>query len=290
MTDPHVRFGTWVAGGARGEPPRDLAVHASVCADCQRMIVAYDRLAAVNPARAAQVPPRRSRDVGGALIGAGRVASALAGVVIVAAVVGLGAAQLVDAMRGAPANGEVAVATDTPEQQVGAGNATPRPTPGFSVTATPEASGPSGSGDAFGTPLPLPELRPADAPGDTAPPTPVPTAVPTPIETPSPTPTPTPTPAPTIPDAPVLTASAGTLPGTIELSWATLSNGGSSITFYEVYRDLVLLTTVTTDLLTATFTDTDTNLVSGQEYSYSVVAWNSIGPSASSTTASFTLP
>ena len=285
MSDPHARFLAWLAHGAAGEPVRDLAIHASVCPDCQRWIAAYDGLAAVDPGLAAQVPPRRYRDVGGALIGAGRLASALAGVVIAAAMVGLGAAQLVGAIRGAPANGEVAVATDSPEQQVGPGNGTPQPTRSFSETASPDASGPSGSGAAFGTRLPIPTPRPTIAPGHTAPPTPVATAVATPVPTPVPTDTPTPTPipppAPTIPDAPFLTASTGGT-GEILLSWTKPGDGGDPITGYDLYRDGTFFQAV------GAFQNAfpDTGLLSGQEYFYYVVARNGIGASMGSNPAS----
>jgi hypothetical protein len=52
-TDAHQRFHEWLTAGAEGEPPRDLAIHASVCAGCHESIAAFDRLAAIDPGRAA---------------------------------------------------------------------------------------------------------------------------------------------------------------------------------------------------------------------------------------------
>ena len=63
--DPHQRFHEWLAAGAEGEPPRDLAIHASVCAGCQESIAALDRLAMVDSGRAAMpggaAAPRSTR-------------------------------------------------------------------------------------------------------------------------------------------------------------------------------------------------------------------------------------
>ena len=50
--DSHERFREWLAAGAEGDPPRDLAVHASVCPECQQSMAALDRLAAIDPGKA----------------------------------------------------------------------------------------------------------------------------------------------------------------------------------------------------------------------------------------------
>ena len=50
--ESHERFREWLAAGAEGDPPRDLAVHASVCPECQQSMAALDRLAAIDPGKA----------------------------------------------------------------------------------------------------------------------------------------------------------------------------------------------------------------------------------------------
>jgi Fibronectin type III domain len=288
LNDPHVRFLAWVAGGATGEPARDLAVHASVCPECQASIAAHDRLSAVNPGLAAPVKPRGSPDLGGALINASRLATAIAGVVVAAVVVGLGAAQLVAGMRANPSSNEVAFATRSPEQTVAAATGAPEPTASAGVT-TAETISPAQSQLPFETPLPAPTPRATIAPGHTPPPTPKPTSVPTaaptplptPVPTPIPTPTPTPTPAPTVPDAPVLSASAGS--GEISLSWTTPYDGGDSITEYDLYYSDG---TLVAQIGAATTTYTDSGLIAGKEYFYYVVAVNGNGPSSHSNTTS----
>ena len=42
--DPHQRFAEWLEGIGAEDPPRDLAVHAAVCVDCQGLIAAVDTL------------------------------------------------------------------------------------------------------------------------------------------------------------------------------------------------------------------------------------------------------
>src|SRR5688500_20028148 len=56
MDDLHDRFDDWLAGGAEGEPPRDLAVHASGCDACLRSLAAVDSLQAIDIG-AASLPP-----------------------------------------------------------------------------------------------------------------------------------------------------------------------------------------------------------------------------------------
>jgi len=298
VNDPHVRFLAWLTAGASGEPPRDLAVHASVCPACQASIAAYDRLSTIDLGRAAPVAPRRSQDMAGALIGAGRIAAALAGVVVAAAIVGLGAAQLVAGMRGAPLNSQVAVVSESPEGTVAGNTGLPEATTSPDVTTSPDAS-PSPSNVPFGTPLPIPTARVTINPGNTPASTPAPTAVPTPVATPvptvaatptptpvPPTPTPTPTPAPpTVPAAPVLSASSGPSSGEIFLSWTTPNDGGSPIARYDVYYSGgTFIASVTAPGTTFT----DTLLTGGLSYSYYVIAVNSVGPSSPSNTATAT--
>ena len=42
--DPHDRFLTWLLDGAQGDPPRDLALHASLCQACMDWVGAHDAL------------------------------------------------------------------------------------------------------------------------------------------------------------------------------------------------------------------------------------------------------
>ena len=56
MDDLHDRFDDWLAAGAEGEPPRDLAVHASGCDACLRSLAAVDSLQAIDIGEA-PLPP-----------------------------------------------------------------------------------------------------------------------------------------------------------------------------------------------------------------------------------------
>ena len=77
-----------------------------------------------------------------------------------------------------------------------------------------------------------------------------------------------------VPDAPVLSSTTGTT----SLSW-TVPSSDASITGYEIYRDTVLLTTVTT----TTHSDF-TTINFGQSYAYDVKAVSSLGSSVLSNT------
>jgi hypothetical protein len=163
MNEAHERFHDWLSAGADGDPPRDVAVHASVCTRCQGSIAAMDLLAIVNPGLASMPaePTGRERS---RLVVAGRLVGATA-VLFSAAILGVGVSQLVGV---SPTNGPVAQASSTPEQSVMGAEATPEPTP--EPTATPEETL---------TPL------------GTAVPHPPPAATPIPIRIPAATPVPT---------------------------------------------------------------------------------------------------
>ena len=204
MTDSHERFHDWLTGGADGEPARDTAVHASVCAGCRRSIDALDRLAMANTGLAGMPADPIGRERGGIAI-AGRLVGATA-VLFSAAILGVGVSQLIGV---SPGGGPVAHASPTPDQSVLAETATPG-SPGAlaSQSASPGATltplgPPSPTHGPAVTPIPGRTLAPTPVPTLVATPmpsgTPFETAVPTPIPTPLPTPTPTPVPTPAPP-------------------------------------------------------------------------------------------
>lgn len=295
MNEAHARFHDWLTSGAEGDPPRDLAVHASVCDDCRQSIAAFDRLAGINPGLAG-MPAEPTGSERGRLAMAGRLVGATA-VLFGAAILGVGVSQLIGMERH---DAPVAHASPTPDQNVLGRTATPQP----SLRASgPETLTPLGTPIPTARPrpggTPIPGRTPAPTPGSTQSPTavptptsvptatptptPSPTPTPTPTPTPSPTPTPTPTPVPTEPDAPSLSASTGVSSGEIDLSWSTPNDGGDAITGYEVY--------FASDDSPAGSVAFGTNglLVSGlnpgSSYSFYVIARNSIGPSGHSNTA-----
>jgi hypothetical protein len=199
MNEPHQRFHDWLTAGADGEPPRDAAVHASVCAACRQSIAALDLLAIVNTGLAAMPAEPTGREHG-RLVMVGRLMGATA-VLLGAAILGVGVSQLVGV---SPGGGPVAQASATPEQSVLAETATPQsiqPAPGPSAaqeTLTPVGTpGPTHAPPAV-TPFPRRTAAPTPIVTPIATPvaTPIPTASGTPVESTVPTPTPTPTPTP----------------------------------------------------------------------------------------------
>lgn len=201
--DLHERFVSWLLAGAPGDPSRDAAIHASLCADCERWIAAHDALQGIDPGRA---PLPRSRGVRVAQRygwrTAGRLAAATGSLVVIGGVATLALTQLMHAGED-PAQG-VLSATGTPE-------ATPRPATGVggevtaSDTASPSATVTASPSD----PSPQPTLRGARLP---VPPTPTPRSTPTHVAaTPTVKPA-TPTPTPTASASPSLTASPSPTP------------------------------------------------------------------------------
>lgn len=247
MNEAHARFQVWLNGGADGEPPRDLAVHASVCAICRQSMGALDQLTTVDPGRA-PAPSRRPTVVRSRLVQMGRLTGAAAGVVFSAVILGIGATQLIAISRG-NTGAPIGQASPTPDQGVLVGNQTPQPTPssqpsseesltpGATPRPTPIAGPPTATTvPAVGGPTPRPTPRPSQA--ATPNPTPATTVGPTATPAPSaiPTPTPIPTPAGTAPSAPQSPLAIAGL-GTVELTWsAPASDGGDSNIVYNIYR------------------------------------------------------
>jgi hypothetical protein len=207
MNETHRRFREWLTNGAEGDPPRDVAVHASVCAECSSWIAALDLLSVVDTGKASMpaVPVGRER---GRLAMAVRLVGATA-VMFSAAILGVGVSQLIGVSH---TNGPVAQASPTPDQNVLGETATPQasqpstaPTPQETLTplgtpfptqALPDAT-PFPYWTFIPTPYPTPFVQPTPSP--TAPPPPPPTATPSPPPTATPTASPivTATPAPT---------------------------------------------------------------------------------------------
>jgi hypothetical protein len=208
--DLHDRFDDWLAAGAEGEPPRDLAVHASGCDACLRSIAAVDSLRAIDIG-AASLPPlwavaRASRDSLARL----RYAVGAVAVVLLAMSIAIGASGLLrptevgsDPGVHSPAEGVLAgvpsaQATSQQRSAKPSASASESPAPSAAPTVEPTAI-------AFATAAPL-QVLPHSTPSP-QPPTPQPTAAPT--RTPAPTlaPTAPPTAPPTVTPSPTPSAS-----------------------------------------------------------------------------------
>lgn len=217
MTDLHARFAAWLAEAAPGDPPRDLALHASACPTCLARAAGIDALASVDPGMAPVPPqhvlgPSRATGVTSALRAAAGITAL--GLLVLAVLVGANAV-VGDASPG----GEAAFRAAGPDEGVlgAAGGVAFTPTPEATPSATPTSSDDaSPSGDASPTPAsadpaadPAPDptragsIRTATPRPTSAPPTPTvsptrqaATPTPSPTHTPSPTPAPTPSPTP----------------------------------------------------------------------------------------------
>jgi hypothetical protein len=224
VTDLHTRFGAWLESGAEGEPSRDVALHASACPDCQRLIAAFDALATVDLTLAPDTPPSADRGTQSfsPLARAGRYAVAAAATVLLGAVVAIGGSRLAvdDTEEATPEPTREEVLTGIEEAPRSAsprpspsGSPSPSPTPEATATASPTATestvvvSPPPPTARPPAPPPPPPPPPPSPPAPTVAPPPSPTSTPTPqppgpIPQPTPTPTPeapppTPTPAPT---------------------------------------------------------------------------------------------
>jgi hypothetical protein len=197
--DPHRRFGEWLLAAGDEDPPRDVAVHASVCPDCQRQIAALDMLTAVDLARAGP-PPARAAIIERRLAPRTRVAVAVGGAAAVAALA-FGSWRLADGTGIG-----IGPAGETPNQEVLGNTGQPEPTLGPSPTRSDDASAetspstrPSNepSGVPSSTQLPLLTQAPFNQPPAATPrPTSQPTRTPRPSLAPTPTPAPTSAPSP----------------------------------------------------------------------------------------------
>lgn len=161
--DPHDLLEAWLAEGADGDPPREVALHAAVCDACSRRIGAFDALAQVDVSAGGSPPPlpARSRIVVG--LAWARVGAAIAGTVVAGIIVVFAASQLVgfvgtlpapsdgvalgSASQGAPEDSDGGSRGPEPAEQPSVAGPTPSPIPSFIPlpSLAPEA-----------TPLPAP--------------------------------------------------------------------------------------------------------------------------------------
>lgn len=196
MTDLHAQLEAWLADGPLGDPPREIAVHASVCERCTATLGAFDALALIDVGLSGSPPPLGARSRLRMGMAWARVGTAVTATVLAGLLVGFGIAQLVgingpaDGTVGEPEGTQLAglffPSNDGAQSHEPSNDSTPGAAPTPTELATPQPGT---------TPEPLPVLPPGATP---PPPVPVPTAPPTapPTETPAPTPEPTPSPLP----------------------------------------------------------------------------------------------
>jgi len=131
--DAHERFHTWLVNGANSEPPRDAALHASVCPECAVQIGAFDLLAEVETGRAS-LPPSRIGVARSPWLQAARLVGGASGVAIVAIVAGVG---LGSALQLTPSAGDLP--NESTVQEVLGGRGTPLANENLLPTVTPTA-------------------------------------------------------------------------------------------------------------------------------------------------------
>ena len=187
MTDLHAELAAWLADGGLGDPPREIAVHASVCEQCTASLGAFDALALIDVGAAGSPPPLAARSRVRLGIAWARMGTAVTATVLAGLIVGFGIAQLVGS--GGPASGQ----PGEPEGTELAGLFAPSDDAAESEAASNDATpglAPTPAG--VPTPLPNPGPQPPPVPGPTPPPIPPPTITPTapPTATPEPTPLP----------------------------------------------------------------------------------------------------
>ena len=102
--DPHSRFQAWLLNGPRGDPARDLALHASVCPECMRWVAAQDALSGSDLGR-----PRLSTAVRVA-----RLVAVTATLALLGWGIAFGARQLTSGPASGDQSGQVLSATGRP--------------------------------------------------------------------------------------------------------------------------------------------------------------------------------
>ncbi len=249
MTDSHQLIEAWLAEGAIGDPPRELAVHATVCASCARRIGAFDSLAAVNVAAAGSPPPLTAPSPIWLLLARGRAATTIAATVAAGILVVFGASQLI-------------------------GSIGPPEVPGPSQVAVAMTPGPDGKPvDGHGP-------QPAEVPASEPPSDPIASFVPLPSASPNEPPL-------AAPNAPFL-ASNGVGYYTVGIRWTERAVGGPAQK-WELWRQTGSGSWVKLGELPAPVRSfTNGGLAPGTTYSYRVRAVNLTGASGFSNTASAT--
>ena len=263
MTDSHDQFVGWLIDGARGDPPRDLAVHASVCESCAVRLGAFDALGLIDVSAAGAPPALASPTRIRAGLAWARLATAVAGTIVVGILVVYGATQLIGLVRPAggpdPANG-VALASQAGRSPSVEGEVEP-------LVFTPiPAEAPSPTIDETPGPGLTPGLQPSLS------------VVTTPLPLPTPPP-PTPTPTPTAPGPPTSVACSYSPDGpTVQIDWAAPgSDGGSAITGYNIYADGLPLPANPLAPERTQWLETGVVTV---PFKYSITALNALGESA----------
>jgi len=296
MTDSHAELEAWLVDGAMGDPPREIAVHATLCESCTARLGAFDALALIDVAAAGSPPPRAAPSRVRMGVAWARLGSAVVGTVVAGIILVFGASQLLGlaTRTGGPnATQSAGVASPSEGDEAGQGRDPSSIGPDLAETATPGASATPQPGVTPG-PLPIPPAVATPPPPQPTPPPPLPSKgppppPPTPAPTPDPTPAPTPTPTPTAPGAPsLLTAQAGA--ASIDLSWTPpADDGGNPLTGYNVYRsdDNVAFSPL---ISVGATSHSDTTVSSGFAYYYLVTALNGFGESGPSNTASAVAP
>jgi hypothetical protein len=216
--DPHLRFRTWLLDGAQGDPPRDLALHASLCADCMALVAAHDALAHIDVGRA-PLPPLRPTPIRSTtpLRQAGGFAVAITTMILVGGAVIVVALQILGRAAGEPEKtGGVLAASGSPKaSSLPASSTYLASPPGSSASATASASS-SATPQTPGLRQPQATMYPVVIPAAPRPsasiapasraPTPSPppqaTVKPSPSTTPSPSATPAQTPSATPSETP----------------------------------------------------------------------------------------
>jgi hypothetical protein len=188
----HEEFAAWLIEGARDEPARDVAIHASACPSCLLLAGANDALTLIDPS-AASMPSTPVGDMADRAAWPLRV-TASAAAVFLAAIVGIAASGTLIRQPSAILLGD---GSPTPRESVLGDTGSPTPAvtdaPGEDATATAD---PSPTQIAAPGTVPPPGPPPIGPPPPVGGPTP-PAAIPTP--TPTPTPTATPSASPSIP-------------------------------------------------------------------------------------------
>lgn len=137
MSDAHRRFTAWLVAGAPGEPPRDAALHASVCAECTAGVAALDARATIDPGRALLPPSIRAPQQRAMPL---LRTPALAATAVLVIALGIGASVASGPTRGEQPGGAVLGATGTPAATRQAAAPTTRPPSPRSATTSPAAS------------------------------------------------------------------------------------------------------------------------------------------------------